>query len=349
MIRIDEIYYNTFVKALQHRSRVGLHWFDPFGSVNFSDICNAPPVDGIADLRLVFWDQEPVYQDTAKRFFDQYMSVYRGPTVLVTSEKSSRDLTWVENTYNIDSAYYFFHGWAALDWYRGYNHSYLSTPWEQRIFKHRLFFPNNIVGGRRAHRLALMSEMDQRDLVANNLVSFPEICPHEHQKVSDLFEKHKLPPLKSELPLIIDHGGNHAGSSHRIDFWDQSQSCFCHVVTETIYESVRIHLTEKIFKPIVLQQPFMVASAKGSLAYLRDYGFQTFSSLWSEDYDDADDSLRIKLIADNLAKINDWSESELEDARYQASSIVRHNFEWFYGGFQDLLWSELTGMIDQWR
>ena len=76
MIRIDEIYYNVFVSALQHRPRVALHWFDPFGSVNFQDICNVPAVDGIADLRIIFWDQEPVYRDTAKEFFDLVRAIF---------------------------------------------------------------------------------------------------------------------------------------------------------------------------------------------------------------------------------------------------------------------------------
>ncbi len=337
------------MKALQHRPRVGLHWFDPFGSVNFDDICNVPPVDSIADLRLVFWDQEPAYRETTQRFFDQYLPIYKGPTIIVTSEKSSEDVAWLKNTYSLDSAYYFFHGWAALDWYRGYNHSYLSTPWNDRTFQHRIFSPNNIIGGKRSHRLFLLSEMDQRDILTNNLISFPTQCPHEKENVSELLIKHRLPPLRIDLPLLIDQDKNHAGGSHRIDFWDQAQSCFCHVVTETVYESTRIHLTEKVFKPIVLQQPFMLVSAKNSLEYLRSYGFLTFDSLWSEDYDRTADDQRIKMIADNLEKINNWSDSEIQDAKHQAAQIVKHNFDWFYGGFQDLLWTELTEMIDQWR
>lgn len=351
MIRIDEIYYNVFVRALQHRSQISAHWFDPFGSTQFEDIVCSHFINNKKNdaVRFLFWDQEPTHIDTFKPTLEKFVSIYDGDTTVITSEVDSKSVEWACNTYGIKSAYYFFHGWAALDWYRGYNHSYLSTPWQLRNFHHRIFSPNNIVGGKRAHRLSLMSEMDQRGLLINNLVSFPAVCPHEREDVRDLLVKHRLPQLKTPLPLIIDHGDNHAGASHRIDFWDQAQSCFCHVVTETVYESTRIHLTEKVFKPIVLQQPFMLVSARGSLDYLRGYGFQTFDTLWSEAYDQADDDIRIKMIADNLEQINNWTPAELQDATYQAQSIVKHNFDWFYSGFQDLLWTELTEMIDPWR
>jgi len=350
MIRIDEIYYNVFVKALQHRPQTALHWFDPFGSTRFQDIVCSNFINNKQNdaKRFLFWDQEPVYRDTFAPTIEKFIEIYDGDTTLITSETSSQEVEWACNTYGLKSSYYFFHGWAALDWYRGYNHSYLIEPWHARQFSHRIFCPNNIVGGRRAHRLEFMSLMDQRDLLDNNLISFPARCPYEQQDVHDLFVQNNLPPLKVDLPLIIDRDQNHAHTSHCIDFWNHAQSSFCHVVTETVYISNRVHLTEKIFKPIVLQQPFMLISAKNSLEYLRRYGFKTFDCVWSECYDQADDSVRIALVIDNLEKINDWSVAELLDAQHQCQEIVEHNFRWFYGGFQDLLWTELKDMLHSW-
>jgi len=348
MIRIDEIYYNIFASALQHRPRVGLHWFDPFGSVDFQDICSVPAVDGIADLRIIFWDQEPVYRDTAKVFFDKFVEVYKGPKILVTSEYGS-DLDEVCNTYGLTQSHYFFHGWAALDWYRGYNHSFLSVPWKDRKFASRFFCPNNIVGGRRVHRLKLFSLMEHHDLLTNNHVSFPAVCPYEKISVETLLYQHNLKNTNVNLPLIIDKDKNHANDSHKINFWPQAQSSFCHIVTETAYDDSRTHLTEKSFKPIVLQQPFMIVGTPGSLSYLKSYGFKTFDLLWDESYDQASDKNRIELIVKNLIKINSWTESELKDAQLQAKNIVEHNFQWFYKDFQHVLWKELTEMVEQWR
>jgi len=336
------------VSGLQHRPGVGLHWFDPFGSVDFKDICNIPPVDHTADLRVIFWDQEPVYKDKAAVFFDQFCGIYQGPKIIVTSERGS-DLDWVCDTYGLVQSHYFFHGWAALDWYRGYEHSFLSVPWQDREFSARIFCPNNIIGGRRTHRLKLFSAMEQHDLIADNLISFPAVCPYEKISVQELLKQHRLKDTKINLPLIIDQDKNHANGSHRIDFWQQAQSSFCHVVTETAYDDSRIHITEKTFKPMVLQQPFMIVGTPGSLSYIKSYGFKTFDLLWDESYDRASDNDRIDLIVKNLIEINSWNDTLLRDAQHEIKSIVEHNFQWFYGEFQHVLWRELTEMIDQWR
>jgi len=352
MIRIDELYYNVFVKAVQRLSRrAACHWFYPFGSTDFQDMCNGPLILD-ADLRIVFWDQEPAYQDRVSTFMDQYIPRYKDAQdrIIVTSELESQDLAWACNTYGLRSGYYFFHGWAALDWYRGYDHSFLAQDWQNRTIRKRLFCPNNIIGGRRSHRLRVLSALAERDAIADNHISFPAVCPYENLAVADLCHQHNITlPENLCLPLVIDQEHNHANDSHCINFWDQATESFCHIVTETVYDSTRIHLTEKTFKPIVLEQPFLLVAPRGSLRYLRSYGFRTFGDLWNEGYDDLDDDSRIAAIADIAAQVNQWTVAELRDAQHHATDIVRHNKKWFYGGFQDLLWTELTGLIDSWH
>ena len=46
-----------------------------------------------------------------------------------------------------------------------------------------------------------------------------------------------------------------------------------------------MHLTEKIFKPIVNKQPFMLLAAPDNLAYLKSYGFKTYYCLKDGDKD----------------------------------------------------------------
>lgn len=332
---------------MQDRRYTSLHWFDPFGSVRFEDLCSLPTVDGDG-LRLIFWDQEPVYKETIIPFMENFHEIFDGPVRIITSEKNNPFLDSICNTYKLDQDYYFFHGWAALDWYRGYNHSYLSIPFSKRTFQHKFISPNNIVGGNRSHRLFWLGQLVKRDLIKNNLVSFPKVCPYENQGIIDMANKIGINLGDINLPLVIDQVKNHAAESHRISFWEQAQKCFAHVVTETVYQSDHLHLTEKTFKPIVLRQPFLLIASKGSLAYLRDYGFQTFSTIWDESYDDLDDGQRISAVADICEKINQWTASEMADAVASVDSIVQTNHDWFYGGFQDLLWKELQHMVSQW-
>jgi len=349
MIRIDEIYNNIFVPSMQHRSKVGLHWFDPFGTTDFANICNVPPVDGAADLRLIFWDQEPLHRDRVKIFFDQFVDVYQGTKNIITSEYDSDDVAWVCDTYGIRSSYYFFHAWAALDWYRGYDRTFLSVPFSERQPSYIFLCPNNIVGGRRKHRLELLSELVDRELVSNNLISFPDVCPYENRSIAELCQEYDIHLGSVDLPLTIDHLSNHANNSHKIDMWGLTDQSLLHVVTETVYTGQKQHLTEKTFKPIVMQQPFIIVSCQGSLEYLRRYGFRTFNDVWDEGYDHCDDGVRIMKIGKLLQDINDLGYKEKQDLQRHLAPIVEHNFRWFYSQeFENLLWQELQDMIKQW-
>lgn len=334
--------------AVQDRGIVGCHWFDPFGSTEFADICNVPAVNK-ADLRLIFWDQEPLHRDRVESFFDQFAGIYWGPKNIVTSEFSSEDVDWACDTYGLQSSYYFFHAWAALDWYRGYDRTFLSTPFSERSPTYTFLCPNNIVGGRRRHRLELLTELVDRELIENNLVSFPDRCPYEDRTVAELCQEYDIPLGSVELPLTIDKHANHANNSHRIDMWPWAEKSLLQVVTETVYHGRKNHLTEKTFKPIVMQQPFVLVSCRGSLEYLRRYGFQTFKEFWNEDYDDSDDTVRIMKVSKLLADLDSISAQEKKQLQKHLAPVVEHNFRWFYSReFENLLWDELTDMIARW-
>lgn len=351
MIRIDEIYTSVFASAFSKNNALALHWFDPYGSTNFKDLVSEPKLE-IADLRLIFWDQEPIYRETAELFFNQYCERFVGPHCVITSELNSTELDWLCDTYQIEKAYYFFHGWAALDWFRGYNFSYLQEPWHNRILSKRLFCPNNIVSGKRHHRLHLLRALYDQDCISNNHISFPSQCPFSGLMVEDLFREQEIEMPDLNFPLVIDSENNHARNSARIDFWSQGLECFCHIVTETIFDNSKnqkLHLTEKIFKPIVMQQPFMLIGPRGGLRYLRSYGFKTFNDFWDERYDDLDGLSRIKAVADVAHQINTWPDHLIKIVQQEMKDVIQYNFNWFYGGFKDLLWKEIQAMIRPWK
>jgi hypothetical protein len=350
MIRIDEIYYNTLLPVLQEKSLHGLHWFDPFGSVQFNDLCSVPPIPNIHDaVRYLFWDQEPLHKELVDQTLTQFKKVFNvGKHHIVTSEYNSKMVEYVRDTYGFQPHYYFFHGWAALDWYRGYNRTSLCQPFTDRQFTKTFLCPNNIIGGRRRHRLALLNELVDRDLIENNFVSFPDQCPYENKTVAELCVEYDIPLGHVNLPLVIDQGANHAGNSHRIDMWELAKKSLLHVVTETVYDGRRQHLTEKTFKPIVMQQPFVLVSCQGSLEYLRRYGFKTFGTVFNEDYDNKDDNARILCIGKLLTDINNLSQKEKQQMQRHLTPIVEHNFKWFYSQeFEQLLWQELQDMLNE--
>jgi len=65
------------------------------------------------------------------------------------------------------------------------------------------------------------------------------------------------------------------------------------VLLENAHAS-RTEVSEKIFKPIALYHPFVCYGSEGTCRYLQREGFETFSNLWSEDYDNIlDDNQRL--------------------------------------------------------
>ena len=98
-----------------------------------------------------------------------------------------------------------------------------------------------------------------------------------------------------------------------------------------------------------MQQPFIIQSCKGSLEYLRRYGFRTFDEYWDESYDEADDSVRTYKIGQLLESLHNMSQKEKTALQTAVNSTVEHNYNWFYSAeFEKLLWNELQTMMAKW-
>ena len=352
MIRIDEIYYSTFVKALQHNPRVGLHWFDPFGTTQFENLCSVPAVDGNAQRRLVFYDQEPLHQNRVKDFMDQYVSTYNGPTTLITSEHNSENVDWACNTYNVQSAYYFFHGWAALDWYRGYDKTFLITPLEQRQPTKTFISPNRIIAGQRQHRLEMLYWIFRLGMTDNH-ISCPAVCPSENISIVDAARALPFDDVASvfgsqQLPINFTGETDHPMHSCWLSLFDEAADSLLYLVTETVADGRRHHLTEKTFKPIALGMPFVLVGTQGSLEYLRSYGFKTFGHIWDESYDTiADPHERIAAVSSLLKSLCGLSPEERIALFRVCRETIEHNWNHFYGGgFETVLWAELQGVLN---
>jgi predicted XRE-type DNA-binding protein len=95
--------------------------------------------------------------------------------------------------------------------------------------------------------------------------------------------------------------------------------------------------------------PFVMVSTAGSLEYLRSYGFQTFNDIWDESYDlEKNDQTRLSMIADLLIYLDRCSEQKLQSMFDKAMPIIEFNYNHFYnGGFEKILWNELTNMLEQ--
>jgi hypothetical protein len=94
--------------------------------------------------------------------------------------------------------------------------------------------------------------------------------------------------------------------------------------------------------------PFVIVGTRGSLEYLRSYGFRTFEGIWDESYDDAEDDVRIQRIASLLRSLDELSPEGKQDLFVQCQEVIEHNWNHFYGGgFEAVLWKELNEMLNE--
>ena len=342
-----------------------MHWFDPFGSVKFQDLCSQPTVSAAipndpwsrADprcVRILFWDQEPLHKETVDQTLTEFIKVFcNEKRYIVTSEQNSDNVEYACNSYGFKPLYYFFHGWAALDWYRGYNRTFLIKPPAERTPAKTFIAPNRIIAGKRQHRLEMLYWIFKLGL-DNNHISCPSVCPAENISIYDAvktlpFDDAELVFRSAHLPRQFEGETDHPMHSCWLSLFDQSADSLLYLVTETVADGRRLHLTEKTFKPIALGMPFVIVGTAGSLEYLRGYGFKTFGHLWDESYDTiTDPHERIRSIAGVLGSLCNLSVAERIELYQAALPTIQHNWDHFYnGGFESVLWTELQGMLNR--
>ena len=311
------------------------------------------------------FDQEPLIPDYHSKTFDSVdqrnirkleksNNLTRIPGIIITSETASDNIDYICKQRNLQPFYYFFHGWAALDWYRGYNQTFLITPWEQRTIKKTFFSANRIIGGLRQHRVLMLYHFAKLDLM-DNWISASAVCPAENMSIGDIaiHYQNRYPDIVQvinglPLPRLFPGEDTARMSSCWLDQFDPCAESLIYHVTETVYTGRRLQLTEKSFKPIALGMPFILSATAGSLAYLRSYGFKTFGEFWDENYDlETDDFVRAEKVAAVLKQPDDLSADEKQKLFQACWPVIEHNWNWFYhGGLESVLWPELTHMLD---
>jgi hypothetical protein len=143
-------------------------------------------------------------------------------------------------------------------------------------------------------------------------------------------------------PLVIDTVEPNGSLSAEVNFKDLTRALF-HVVTETVYFLPKLHLTEKVFKPIIAKRPFFLVAAPGNLAYLKSYGFKTFDRWIDESYDDEQDHyIRIEKITAELARLCAMDKSALEQMYLEMQEVLEYNFNHFYTTFKGVIVDELV-------
>ena len=181
----------------------------------------------------------------------------------------------------------------------------------------------------RPHRYYLSLFFEKYKLYEKSLFSLLlPLRENESTKLKYLEEyKHNV---VNKIPLELDtqhrlkslegfHVGNTFFKEHYLD-------SYFNIVTETCFSDGQIFFTEKILKPMMCLQPFIVLSSPNYLKKLKGLGFKTFDSIWDESYDSIiDNEDRLIKIFDLILEISNWSLEECEKNYKSVLDICIYN------------------------
>ena len=363
MYNIHSHYENILSYAKSIVAHPTVAYLHPFGSTlpENIELLNS---GGFGPL-LFCYDQEPLLSDfnnntffASWRIVDDYGNAKH--SILLNTERHSQIKNQLIAKFGFVDCSYFFHAFAAADWYRGYQYCEDLIPLQNRRIKKKYITFNRLTGGARVYRSFLLAELTKNNLLDHGHISYSNICPEHGDYATnilksitkyDINESYALECIQTlnsvKYPLLIDTGEIITNGSQTLGAIPQLMESFLHVVTETCFWEDKTHLTEKIFKPIVARQPFVLLGCVNNLEYLRSYGFKTFDSFWDESYDTISDPIeRLKAVTKIINDICALSNKELESLLQDMSSILEHNYKWFYNkDFIDYCWTELKNNL----
>jgi len=137
-------------------------------------------------------------------------------------------------------------------------------------------------------------------------------------------DNHKLPP-EYELPWAQEYP--RWGMDQDI-FEKPYNECKYNLVSETNDTNDEVFMTEKIWKPIIAKQVFVVHGNYLYLQKLREMGFKTFSAHLDEGYDlEIDKDKRIDKI---VSTCRDLLSKNWRDIYLQTQALRQHNYDTFF-------------------
>jgi len=354
MISVENFYWILFENLLEP-VRLDCWYYYPWGTKQNLIRGKLKTYESSRDFNHVFFhfDQEPLWSDQLGSYdFEKAANSSKLVRILANSEHSEFKTDICKSRGFVDW-YFFYHGFAALDWYRDCKYVHQNHPIKNA------FLSLNHVFDQRSYRIALLVRLLDKKIAHKGSISFyaqSQDIRNELQSASTrlseysrlLIQEH-MSSLDS-LPWKIDDVPINGDLSARFGFNELRlwQSSLWHVVNETVFYEPKLHLTEKVFKPIVAKRPFVLVAAPGNLAYLRSYGFQTFDRWIDESYDSIHDpDQRLDAIAKEIARFASMSMAELRHVHEDMRSVLDHNKQHFFGKFQEIIVSELVDNFDQ--
>mgnify|MGYP006086041679 FL=1 len=184
----------------------------------------------------------------------------------------------------------------------------------------------------RGHRLWLYSLLDEYKMLDEGIISMNKPNGDFVRISSDhILDPNLVDELSKTLPKKVNNKGNmDEDALYYINRFNEdiNLNSFISIISEAQYddEQKTVFLSEKTFKTIACSQPFIILGNKGSLKELHKMGYKTFSSAFSEGYDQCEDIERLYCIVDLLKHIH-YQPHKLKDFMFWTRHMVERNLE----------------------
>jgi len=241
--------------------------------------------------------------------------------------------------------YYWSHALIAKDWFRYAQDDPLLC--FSKNYTHDFLIYNRAWTGTREYRLKFAELIIQSQLHNNCKMGF-SITDNENDYRDHKFKNQDLSISSRNLQDYFFN--NTTPSSSSADYNNEDyQTCGIEVVLETLFDDVRIHLTEKILRPIACGHPFILVSTPGALKYLHRYGFKTFHNLIDESYDEIQDPVeRLRAVTTLMRDISNMAPDDKKVLFQKMSEIAKQNQKRFFSkDFQSQVVQEFKSNLDQ--
>lgn len=244
--------------------------------------------------------------------------------ILLHGELNSQELAKFDQ--HFVGAFVWSHALIARDWFRfAANDPRLQH--QSLCFDKDFNIYSRAWSGTREYRLTLLRMIQSANLLKSCRVTF---C-HQDNGVHYLSHLFHNTHLKDTTPIHLPDCDSISSDFSATYDTSHYRRCGLDVVLETVFDDSRIHLTEKILRPIACGKPFLLVSTPGSLDFLRSRGFETFGGLLDESYDTIiDPTQRLRAITDVMSTIHAMPTDEKTRLYEQLHAVAARNQQYFF-------------------
>jgi len=276
--------------------------------------------DKSLDLELKFYSHLADFPKFKPNWLNSAIPIHDW-VILLHSEQNSNDVEQFSLN-GFCPVYYWCHAVIARDWYRFAKHDLrLTRLCIQNTFLVycRDWMPN------REYRLKFLDLLVSAGLEKDCIISTRH-TNNQGVHLNNYQVQDSRFAVDTQKLLCIPDNNSPSGASADYNVNDINATAIS-VVLETVVDGSKIHLTEKILRPIACGHPFILVAGPGSLAYLRRYGFKTFESIFDESYDQETDTVtRLEMVVNTMQQVQQLTASDWK----KINEIAKFNKQHFF-------------------